>query len=58
MGLAVGQETDLSTTFELTEPMWDMAELFDRAIDGNPTFFILACVVLIASAAVVFLRRA
>ena len=27
------------------------------AIDGNPTFFILACVVLVASAAVVYLRR-
>jgi uncharacterized membrane protein YphA (DoxX/SURF4 family) len=28
------------------------------AIDGNPTFFILACAVFVASATVVFLRRA
>ena len=37
MGVSVGHEMDLSSTFELTEPTWEMAELFDRALDGNPT---------------------
>lgn len=37
MGVAVGHEMDLSTTFELTEPTWGMDELFDMALEGNPT---------------------
>lgn len=37
MGVSVGQEPDLSTTFELTEPSWGMADLHDMAISGNPT---------------------
>ena len=37
MGVRVNQETDLTTTFELTEPTWGLSDLFDRALDGNPT---------------------
>ena len=37
MGVSVGQEIQLATSFRLTQPTWELTELLDRAMDGNPT---------------------
>lgn len=37
MGVPVDQEVDLSTDFALSEPPWTLDELYDRALDQNPT---------------------
>ena len=36
MGLPVVQDFEPSTTFELTEPTWDLATLTQAALSGNP----------------------
>ena len=37
LGQSMGQEFELSTPFVLTEPTWEVAELHDMALTGNPT---------------------
>jgi outer membrane protein len=37
MGVSGDQGTELSTSFELTEPLWELPELLAMALDGNPT---------------------
>jgi len=37
LGLPVNQDFELSTTFTLTEPTWDLATLSDMAFTQNPT---------------------
>jgi len=37
MGVSVAQQIELSTSFELSRPSWDLDDLMARARDGNPT---------------------
>lgn len=37
MGVTVDRDVELTTVFELTEPMWILEELYDLALDRNPT---------------------
>ncbi|MDH5589417.1 MAG: TolC family protein, partial [Gemmatimonadota bacterium] len=37
MGVPVGQEVELSTSFDLTEPLWDVDELYELALRTNPS---------------------
>jgi outer membrane protein len=36
MGVPVDQDIELTTTFDLTEPTWDLEDLYRRALDRNP----------------------
>jgi outer membrane protein len=36
MGVPLGQETALSTAFELSEPTWSLEDLYDQAMGLNP----------------------
>ena len=36
MGVSVDQDVELTTTFELTEPTWQLDDLYDRAMANNP----------------------
>ncbi|HSM60424.1 MAG TPA: TolC family protein [Longimicrobiales bacterium] len=37
LGVPVDQDFTLTTRFELSEPTWDLEDLYDRALDANPT---------------------
>jgi len=37
MGVPVDQRFGIATTFELTEPTWELETLYSRALDTNPT---------------------
>jgi len=36
MGVPVNQEIALTTTFDLSEPTWDLEDLYNQALDNNP----------------------
>lgn len=37
MGVPLEQDVQLATTFQLSEPRWELDDLFDQALGGNPS---------------------